>query len=265
MANLGGAPPRASRLCSLAQSSARARRVFEAGAGPPSGGSFRRSEAEKRRLQNVSTTGGESGESGWTAVNETERRNRLCFKRLGPEVARHHQLRKQACSEFESLPPSQPNSLHLKDLPLSRLVDFPRLPNWCPRPTEFASRGGRLLRSSRRLLHEKYSLRGPCRRTPATPGQPRRGPEATQRVSRPTATRSVMRDPNVVAVAVRDRWHAAHPTRRWGDARTRRGAGTSSRVRPVASVSAVSGVVAKNPRPTEIVHSPARTRPASLG
>jgi hypothetical protein len=66
----------------------------------------RRSRTEARRLQNVSTTGGELRVLAWTAVTETERRNRLCFKRLEPEVARHHQLRKQACSEFESLPPS---------------------------------------------------------------------------------------------------------------------------------------------------------------
>lgn len=43
----------------------------------------------------------------WTAVNETERRNRLCLKRLEPEVARHQPFRKRHCSEFESLPPSQ--------------------------------------------------------------------------------------------------------------------------------------------------------------
>jgi hypothetical protein len=61
------------------------------------------------RLQNVSKTGGESRVIGWTAVSETERRNRLCFKRLEPEVARHHHVRKQACSEFESLPPSHEN------------------------------------------------------------------------------------------------------------------------------------------------------------
>ena len=35
------------------------------------------------------------------AVNKTEQRNRLVLKRLEPEGARHHQLRKQACSEFE--------------------------------------------------------------------------------------------------------------------------------------------------------------------
>ncbi len=58
------------------------------------------------RLQNdVSTTGGESRERGWTAVNQTERRNHLCLKRLEPEVARHH-VRNRPCSEVESLPPS---------------------------------------------------------------------------------------------------------------------------------------------------------------
>jgi len=41
----------------------------------------------------VSTTGGESRVLGWTAVNETERRNRLWRKRLQPEVARHHRVR----------------------------------------------------------------------------------------------------------------------------------------------------------------------------
>jgi hypothetical protein len=40
-------------------------------------------------------------------VNETERPNRLCFERLGLEVARHHQVRNRPCSEFESLTPSQ--------------------------------------------------------------------------------------------------------------------------------------------------------------
>ena len=34
-------------------------------------------------------------------------RNRLCLKRLEPEVARHHHVRKNVRSEFESLPPSQ--------------------------------------------------------------------------------------------------------------------------------------------------------------
>jgi hypothetical protein len=63
-------------------------------------------EGRGARLQNVSTTGGELCGLARTAVNEPERTKRLCFKRLEPEVARHHQLRKQACSEFESLPPS---------------------------------------------------------------------------------------------------------------------------------------------------------------
>jgi hypothetical protein len=65
-----------------------------------------RHKAVADRLQNVSTTAGESDGFGWTAVNKTERRNDLGLKRLRPEVARHHQLRKHACSEFESLPPS---------------------------------------------------------------------------------------------------------------------------------------------------------------
>ena len=41
------------------------------------------------------------------AVNESERRKSLWRKRLEPEVARHHQVRKTSLSEFESLPPSQ--------------------------------------------------------------------------------------------------------------------------------------------------------------
>jgi hypothetical protein len=59
-----------------------------------------------RRLQNVSTTAAESRGFARTAVNETKRRNRLCLKRLEPEVARHHQVRETRLSEFESLPPS---------------------------------------------------------------------------------------------------------------------------------------------------------------
>jgi hypothetical protein len=53
-------------------------------------------------------------------VNETERRNCLCFKRLGPEVARHHQLRNRPCSEFESLPPSH-NALKINNLQQERV------------------------------------------------------------------------------------------------------------------------------------------------
>lgn len=60
-----------------------------------------------KRLQNVSTTVGELGGFGWTAVNESERRNRLHLKRLEPEVQRHQLFGKGPFSEFESLRPSQ--------------------------------------------------------------------------------------------------------------------------------------------------------------
>lgn len=39
-----------------------------------------------------------------TAVNESERRNRLRLKRLDPEVQRHQPLEKRPLSEFQSLP-----------------------------------------------------------------------------------------------------------------------------------------------------------------
>ncbi len=71
----------------------------------------------RHRLHNVSTTAVESRGLGWTAVNESKRPNRLCLKRLEPEVARHHQFRKTRLSEFESLPPSQ---LVPRDLSLGR-------------------------------------------------------------------------------------------------------------------------------------------------
>ena len=58
------------------------------------------------RLPNVSKPGGETGGVEWTAVNETERRNRLPFNRLEPEAQRHQPLGKRVGSEFESLPPS---------------------------------------------------------------------------------------------------------------------------------------------------------------
>jgi len=86
---------------------------------------FRRA---RNRLQNVSKTEGETGGVEGTAVNESERCNRLDLKRLEPEVQRHQPLGKEALSEFESLPPSQPNSLPLRDLRLSRLGDCLPLP-----------------------------------------------------------------------------------------------------------------------------------------
>ncbi len=61
------------------------------------------------RLPNVSTPGGETGGVEWTAVDETERRNRLFRNRLEPEVPRHQPLGKRVSSEFESLPPSHPS------------------------------------------------------------------------------------------------------------------------------------------------------------
>jgi molybdate transport repressor ModE-like protein len=58
----------------------------------------------RHRLQSVSTTGGQCRGLGWTAVIETERRNRLCLKRLEPEVARHHHVGNRPCSEEQALP-----------------------------------------------------------------------------------------------------------------------------------------------------------------
>jgi hypothetical protein len=63
------------------------------------------SQSRKRRLQNVSTMGAESGGFLWMAVNEMEHRNSLLIKRVEPEVAQHHHVRNRPCSEFESLPP----------------------------------------------------------------------------------------------------------------------------------------------------------------
>jgi hypothetical protein len=72
--------------------------------------------------------GGEAGGIEWTAVHGSEHCNRLPFKRLGSEVQRHQPLVRTRGSEFESLPPSQPNSLLLRDLRLSWINHSPSLP-----------------------------------------------------------------------------------------------------------------------------------------
>ncbi len=65
-------------------------------------------------------------------MHETECCNRLRLKRLSSEVQRHQPLVETLGSEFESLPPSQPNSLPFRGLQLSRLGNSPSLPKWCP-------------------------------------------------------------------------------------------------------------------------------------
>ena len=56
-------------------------------------------------------------------MNKSERRNHLRLKRLEPEVQRHQPVVRTRPSEFASLPPSQPNSLLLRDLQFSRIGD----------------------------------------------------------------------------------------------------------------------------------------------
>lgn len=88
---------------------------------------------------NSAKPGGEAGGIEWTAVHESERCNRLPVKRLSPELQRHQPLVKTLGSEFESLPPSQPNSLLLRHLRLSGLGNSAPMPRWCPRWPQIAA------------------------------------------------------------------------------------------------------------------------------
>jgi hypothetical protein len=76
------------------------------------------------RCPNSAQPGGEAGGIEWTAADETDACNRLRFKRLEPEPLRHQPVAKGRSSEFESLPPSQPNSFSLRDLRFSWIGDF---------------------------------------------------------------------------------------------------------------------------------------------